>query len=340
MSLKNWFLFIWGGFIISYLIYFRIIYVRVPRELYTEVHFLLLIFYLLIVCAFSLLFYKNLYKVIYKEEPISTNPLVQKVKESLSKITAVYAEGLKTVDSVIKEIYPLHFNEYTRLLHVFFIDRLLFHHGPYLDIIFNYIPRLSLAGAFFYDVVINNYMQTFFMLAPLALIPLIYSYCCYASYNVYLTGIGIKPQRLDYEKYDEAREKFFPIEERTYIMQKWRECYTRYYRAKERYETDYLWGLKPYNDLPEFETYRINLTSEFRALLPADLTEEELHQTRMDYYLHLNQDVFYPFFFHWNIKIFAESIYGPRVRTFVYLIYVISWVYLILFSELPYICYI
>src|ERR1700743_3344699 len=159
MSLKNWILFIWGGFIISYLIYFRLIYVRVPRVLYTEVHFLLLTIYLLIAFVFVFQMYKNVYHAMYeKKMPNSNNLIIKQFTELFNKIGNLYTNGLKTVDSVIKEIYPLHYNEFLRLLHVFFIDRLLFHHGPYLDIIFNYIPRLSLAGAFFYDVVINNYM--------------------------------------------------------------------------------------------------------------------------------------------------------------------------------------
>lgn len=181
-----------GLFLIMLFLFFRLFYVRLPRNLYTNITFELLAMYLVITIIIIISLGFTVYKLLIEYEYIKSNnnSIVNRYIQNNSLIKLVKTcinlckHSLITLDNYIK------FYIITKWLFIglFFMNKITKHikyeNAPYLTLIFDFIPRILITILFSIDVFIYHKFDFFYKAMPMLLLPVIYQYICYTLKNI------------------------------------------------------------------------------------------------------------------------------------------------------------
>ena len=183
-----------GIIIVFVVLYNRLLRIRLPRELFTEITVIQFILFSSILIGFiitlSLIIYKayiKYYNIKPKEPPLYISYIL---KHPWNPIT-IFVDSMKSLDVFIKNSTPSynHISLYSDII-IMRITRWLITYptiSEFLLIALRILPQLIVCLAFCYDVVIANYFYYFYKLAWILILPMFISYIVY-SVNEHTTG--------------------------------------------------------------------------------------------------------------------------------------------------------
>ena len=133
-----------GALFFAYLFYFRVIYVRTPRDLYNNISDILLYVYILIVLGHIIALCTSLYKIWFYNPQKKSKWLEKFMKHdrivSLLSFFQVYSKSMKEFDTYIKSfaIIDKYYTDFMYKLDYFIAKKLKFYYVAYLTWIFNF----------------------------------------------------------------------------------------------------------------------------------------------------------------------------------------------------------
>ena len=113
--MNNIFKIIIGFFIIVYLIYFRVLWVRIPRQLYSNLDLIKIIFYFIILMLMLILLCFNIYKIFTKNNTNKKQNYFSFLKKPLNAIIYI-KESMISFDVFLKNLSP-DYDEKTSYFH-------------------------------------------------------------------------------------------------------------------------------------------------------------------------------------------------------------------------------
>ena len=177
---------IFTGFVITlYIIYIRLILVRLPRDLYVDISLVTFGIYLWILSIFVILFIYTIYKIFfYKEKPNRIDYL-----RYIRPILTFWNNSLESLDNYIKSLFENQW-DFTVAVGLYCYRKFFKKVVIELAIIFFCIlPKLIVVFAFLIDVLLYQRFNYFYKASILLIIPLIFNYIMYSIFYLAETNI-------------------------------------------------------------------------------------------------------------------------------------------------------
>ena len=174
-SRKNYIYIVCGFLFIISIIYFKLIYVRIPKDLYTNKNSFLFMSYLITMCIFLFLLIKNVSHIMQKYKFIGRNANNYIfIKKILLTLTMLFYKSLRSIEQFINSyITTIDFKLCFELMH-YATTKITYLNIQKATWIFDYIPRLMLLSCFSYDVFFLHKFYYFFKVIPITILPLLY----------------------------------------------------------------------------------------------------------------------------------------------------------------------
>jgi hypothetical protein len=327
----NIFYVFFGWLIFCYLFYFRVIYKRVPRELYTNISTFLLILYILIILGHLISLIMSIYKIFFYKNKTTKKTFKEKLMEnkyiiSISSLFDIYSKSLKEFDNYIKS-FPVIDKYYTEIMFnfsCFITENFKFYYGVYFNFLFNFFIRIILILAFSIDVLYFHKFYYFFKVLPLIIILLIYEYILHCISEVTKTNLNtqIKNFTIIVKKDNSNNE----INLNEYLILKSRECTSNPLKGHEFYTEEYLINTN-------FSNYHFSFSEEFIKELDLENSSlDEQKELLINVYIHIHKAIIYPALFYEMLHVFKTDIHGPKITLFTSTLYLISWSYILLYG--------
>src|SRR5271154_1801065 len=182
IMIKNLIMIIIGCIIVTYFVYFRLIFIRLPKELINQSDFHTILYTLAATISLTLFFYTvyKLYKIHYitwYKPP--TNILILWLSNQISTLFKVYYNSLKAFDDFIKHtILVEHLGQILKSLSVIFIKIFTKVKSKKYIIIYTMLdlmPKIIFLIAFSFDVYNHKFYYSY-QLVGILFIPLLYKY--------------------------------------------------------------------------------------------------------------------------------------------------------------------
>jgi hypothetical protein len=186
--IKYYLLLFIGSLSIVYILFIRLIAVKLPRELYINISWILISLYIIIIFGLLYAFISTLYQMV-SMSTIKDSFIIQWITK-LKQVVLLWYDSLITVDNFIKA--TLGRNTYLIMETLGNLISSKYDTKPYAKyvvLLFKYIPRIIIALIFSIDVILYNkfdlfYKTSCFLLLPLILIYIIYSFREFCIINV------------------------------------------------------------------------------------------------------------------------------------------------------------
>lgn len=164
-----------GAFIVCYILFIRLIWKRLPKELSTDLPEYLMLFYLLIISMFIVLIIINIFHLFNK----TIHP-----NKGLKIISQFIQECLYTFDEYIKNKDYTYFSLGSLLqsfcsVYVYCVNRNSFKKHRYLLVLFDILPKVIMASVFLFEIIFMHKINYFYKLSGLLLLPLVFNYVIY-----------------------------------------------------------------------------------------------------------------------------------------------------------------
>lgn len=330
LTLDFWrsFLYIFfGSMIFLILFYFRVIRTRIPRDLYTNISWVLVIIYVCMIMVFLYLIIKMIIKI--KNGPknqIIENEYLIKMISYINRIKKYFYTSLEELDSFLKAVilgekYP----QILMKISAFISKNIKFSYGRYFSWIFVFFPRIIISIVFFIDVVYFNYMEYFYKVLPLALIMLLYKYVIFCL-RAFAEG-NLKLHAKEIYLYEYKNNEFIKISTGDYVSRKFSEA-NRHTNSELMFQEEYLFG----KNLEKFQFSFSEQTMKEEKEFFKYASFEEVDARLITYYFNMHRWWIYPEVLIYSSNMYKEEIDGPKFLLFTYCVYFMSWSYMLLYG--------